>query len=264
MKIVTIYDGTLHAKKALHYGIHRVQESGGELVLLQVFDRSAFIDYDAGPGAVQMAKAEMAVHLDWAKRHLEEHAAGLRVRMITEEGDTIARALHHAEAEHADLLLAPPKYQAVRMSAACPVRVIPGPILVPLDNTGSPAAGSEDVVRDAMLTGSPVLLLGVVPVHLYSRGEKQELEAVRKATSASVRRMKELLAGRGIEVRDSIRSGYPDEEILKAAEEFNVSLIMLPAGGITPSELTKASVILLEEAPRQHWVISLLPAESAA
>ena len=45
-------------------------------------------------------------------------------------------------------------------------------------------------------------------------------------------------------------AGYPDEEILKAAEEFAVSLIMLPTGGKTPSELTKAAAILLEEPER--------------
>jgi hypothetical protein len=264
MKIISIYDGTLQAKKALNFGIHRVRESGGELILLQVFDMSAFIDYDAGPRAEEMVRAEMARHLDWAKRHLQENAAGLSVRFITEEGDTIARAVHYAEAEDVDLLLAPPRFQSVRKAVSCPVRLIPGPIVVPLDSSGSPAAGVDDIIREATLAGSPVLLLGVVPVHLYSREEKHELEAVRKGTVATVRQMKEVLVGRGIEVRDIVRSGYPDEEILKAADECAASLIMLPAGGITPSELTKASAILLDEAPRQRWVISLLPAENAA
>jgi nucleotide-binding universal stress UspA family protein len=206
----------------------------------------------------------MGRHLEWAKRHLEEHAAGLLVGILSEEGDTIARALYHAEADHIDLLLAPPRFQAVSASAPCPVRVIPGPILVPIDSSGSPAAGTERIVREATVTASPVLLLGVVPVHLYSREEKKELESVRKETVAAVRLAKDVLASRGIEVRDVIRSGYPDEEILKAAAEHAVSLIMLPAGGLTPSELSKAAAILLEEAPRHHWVISFFPVEGVA
>jgi nucleotide-binding universal stress UspA family protein len=264
MKILVVYDGTLQAKKALNYGIHAVGESGGELLLLQVFDRSAFVDYDAGPRAEDAARAERAGHLAWAMRHLQEEAPGLLVRIIEEEGDTVSRAVHHAATEHVDLLLAPPAFRVLRTTAPCAVRIIPGLILLPLDSSGSPAAGVGEVVREATLTGSPVLLLGIVPVHLYSREEKLELEAVRQETEASVRRVKGLLAGQGIEVRDAIRSGYPDEEILKAAEEHSASLIMLPAGGVTPSELSKAASILLEEAPHQRLVISLFPAAGAA
>jgi nucleotide-binding universal stress UspA family protein len=264
MKILILYDGTLHAKKALNYGIDTIGRSKGELLLLQVFDRSSFVDYDAGPAAEDAARAEKAGHLEWAKHYLQEKAPDLPVRIIREEGDAVSLAVHHAAAEQVDLLLVPPAFRSARAAASCPVRIIPGPILVPLDSSGSPAAGVEEIGREANLTGSSVLLLGVVPVHLYSREEKQELEAVRKGTVASVKRAKKMLEGQGIEVRDAIRSGYPDEEILKAAEEHNASLIMLPAGGITPSELSKAAAILLEEAPRQHWVISLFPAEGAA
>ena len=264
MKILVMYDGTLQAKKTLNYGIGKIQESGGELILLQVFDPAIFIDYDAGPRAAEMARAEMAGHIDWAKRHLEEKASGLMVRIITEEGDSVARALYHAEAEHVDLLLTPPRFKSVRKTAACPVRLIPGPILVPVDSSGSPAAGVDLIVREAVAAGSPVLLLGVVPVHLYSREEKQELDAVRRETMRAVKRAKELLAGRGFDVSDVIRSGYPDEEILKAAEEHAVSLIMMPAGGTTPSELSKAAAILQDDAPHHHWILSLLPAAGTA
>jgi nucleotide-binding universal stress UspA family protein len=62
----------------------------------------------------------------------------------------------------------------------------------------------------------------------------------------------------GVDVSEIIRSGYPDEEILKTAEEYSVSLIMLPAGGKTPSELTKAAAILLDEPDRLHMPVQLL------
>ncbi len=75
--------------------------------------------------------------------------------------------------------------------------------------------------------------------------------------------MKASLAGKGVEVSEVLRSGYPDEEILKAADEYAASLIMLPAGGKTPSELTKAASILLDEPERARMPIELMQTAEA-
>jgi nucleotide-binding universal stress UspA family protein len=75
--------------------------------------------------------------------------------------------------------------------------------------------------------------------------------------------MRTSLAAEGVEVSEVLRSGYPDEEILKAAEEYAVSLIMLPAGGKTPSELTKAASILLDEPERARMPIELMQTAEA-
>jgi nucleotide-binding universal stress UspA family protein len=136
---------------------------------------------------------------------------------------------------------------------------MPGIILVPVDNSETLLADKENIIEEARATGSKVLLMGIVPVHLYSPAEREELEQVKKETAATVRKIKNALSGQGSEVSEVIRSGYPDEEILKAAEEYAASLIMLPAGGKTPSELTKAAAILLDEPERVHMPIELLP-----
>jgi hypothetical protein len=67
------------------------------------------------------------------------------------------------------------------------------------------------------------------------------------------------LQERGVKTRALLRSGYPDEEILKVAEEYRVSLILLPAGGTTPSELSKAAAILTDEPGRLPWPVFLVP-----
>jgi len=77
-------------------------------------------------------------------------------------------------------------------------------------------------------------------------------------------KLKKLLAEQGIEVSESFRSGYPDEEILKEASERSVSLILLPSGGTTPSELSQAAAILLDENEQVQWPVSLLPAGGTA
>jgi nucleotide-binding universal stress UspA family protein len=120
-------------------------------------------------------------------------------------------------------------------------------------------ANKEDIIKETKATRSKVLLLGIVPVHLYSTAEKAELEQVRKRTIATVKKMKNTLTREGVEVSEAIKSGYTDEEILKATEEYSVSLIMLPAGGKTPSELTKAAAILLDEPDRARMPILLMP-----
>lgn len=264
MNILIAYDGTLNAKKALRYGIQKVQESGGgSLTVLQIFDRNLFVDYDAGLRAEEIARSEMVRHLDEAKKIATETAAGIPVSFITDEGKVTERITYYVGAVRPDLVIAPPRYRDIGSSLTCPVTVVPGTILVPVDSIGSTAAAIDTIVQEALTTGSKVLVLGVVPVHLYSREEKKELERVKKETASSMKQLKKTLADKGIEVMESLRGGYPDEEILKAASEHAVSLILLPSGSTTPSELSKAASILLDESERLKWPVFLLPAATA-
>jgi len=264
MKILTIYDGTLQSKTALQYGLRKTKEKTGELIVLQVFPSGQFIDYDAGPRAEEIARAEASRYRREAETIINE-AGGcdLRVRLLSEEGDTIEEALRVAETEKVDLLLATPRYKVLAKKASCPVYIMPGLILVPVDNSEMLMQDRENILAESRATGSKILLLGIVPIHLYNAAEKAELEQVRAGTAAMVKRMSVSLAGQGVEVSEMLRSGYPDEEILKAADEHAVSLIMLPAGGKTPSELTKAASILLDEPERVSMPIELMQAADA-
>lgn len=263
MNILVVYDGTLHAKKALLYGLKKVREAGGEITVLQVFDPRLFIDYDAGPQAEEMARKEATQSLAEARQIVSEQGAGLAVQIISDEGDAGQKVREYVESERPGLVLAPPRYRELAKTLTCPLTLVPGTILVPIDTTGSPAASADRIVSEAASTGSKVLLLGVVPVHLYSREEKKDLERVKKEITAAIKKLKKTLAERGIAVSELVRSGYPDEEILKAAGEHAVSLILLPSGGAVPSELTKAAAILLDEADRLKWPMFLLPSADA-
>jgi nucleotide-binding universal stress UspA family protein len=266
MNILVVYDGTLHAKKALLYGLKKVQGAGGEVTVLQVFDPRLFIDYDAGPQAEEMARKEASQSLAEAKQIVSEQGSDIAVRIISDEGDAAQKVLEYVEAERPGLVLAPHRYRELAKTLTCPLTLVPGTILVPMDNTGSPAASIDRIVSEANSTGSKILLLGVVPVHLYSKEEKKDLERVKKEINASVKKMKKTLAEKGIavsEIVEIVRSGYPDEEILKAAGEHAVSLILLPSGSTVPSELSKAAAIILEESERLKWPVFLLPSADA-
>lgn len=184
--------------------------------------------------------------------------AGDRVRFLREEGDAVEIALRIAGREEVDLILCSPRYRRLSEQAGCPVYVIPGAILVPVDSAYAASAGREAISAEARLTSSKVVVLGIVPIHLYSSTERAEIELVRKRTAEAVKQVRMLLEEQGIDVQEVIRSGYPDEEILKAADAFSISLIMLPVGGKTPSELTKAAAILLEEPQRVKRPVYLL------
>ncbi len=259
MKIVSVYDGTLHSKTALRYGIGKIKEKGGELTVLHVFEAGLFIDYDAGPKAEEIARAESKRHLLDVENIIREAGSGVAIRLVTEEGDPEREVLRAAQAGNADLVLVTPRYKSIAKKARVPVYIIPGTILAPVDNTYTDAH-MEAVSAEAGATGSKVLLLGIVPVHLYSAGEQGEVEKIRKETAAIVRKLRKRLSEKGTECSEVIRSGYPDEEILKAADEHGVSLIMLPAGGKTPSELSKAAEILRAEPENIRRPICLMPA----
>ena len=257
MKILTVYDGTIHSKTALRYGLRKAAEKKAELIVLQVFESALFLDYDAGPRAEEIARAETARHRRDAEAIIK--AAGpVPVRFLSEDGDTIERAVRAADADNVDLILCTARYKAIAKRTSRLVYSMPGTILVPVDSSDAIKADRDAIVAEARLAGSRVLLLGVVPIHLYTPAEQEELERVRKKTAAAVKQERKMLEEQGIEANEAVRAGYPDEEILKAAEEFAVSLIMLPTGGKTPSELTKAAAILLEEPERIRRPVQLL------
>jgi len=264
MKILVAYDGTIHAQNALKYGIRKIREKGGEVLLLQIFDSTLFVDYDAGPKAVEMARAEAAQQLAIARQIIQDTAAGITTRIVSEEGDAEQTLLSYAEAEHPELILVPPRYKALAKKAPCPVYSIPGVILVPVDNTDTQLANMDSIREEATATGSLVILLGTIPVHLYSREEKRELEKVKKETNTRLNRIDTMLVEAGITTKKVMRLGYPDEEILKAAEEFSASLVILPSGGTTSSELRKAAAMLLHESVRLKMPFLLVPARKTA
>jgi nucleotide-binding universal stress UspA family protein len=264
MKILTLYDGTIQSKTALRYGLKKARETGGELIILQVFQSSLFLDYDAGPRAEELARAEAARHRLDAENIIYEAGEGAAVRMVSEDGEAVPAAVRLAETERVELLLASPRYKALARTAPCPVHIMPGTILVPVDSSEALMADKDLIIEEARATNSKVLLLGIVPVHLYSAAEKKELDAVRGATGTGVGKILSALRGQGLQVSETIRSGYPDEEILRAAEEHSATLIMLPSGGKTPSELTKAAAILLDEPERIPLPVRIIRAAEAS
>lgn len=260
MKILISYDGTIQAKKGLRYSLQKAREKGGEVLILHIFDPSLFVDYDAGPQAEAMARAEAAAQLAEAGGLVDKLAAGIPVRIFSDEGDAEHLILRRAEEEGVDMIVTQPRFKGIAKSAAGPVHIIPGTILVPVDSTNSATLSLATITEEVLAAGSKVVVVGIVPVHLYSREEKKELGRVQKETTASVKALRKAIAALGIETRDAVRSGYSDEEILKAADEFGASLIILPSGGATPSELSKAAAILTEEPERVKRPVLLVPA----
>jgi hypothetical protein len=156
MKILTIFDGTLQSKTALHYGINKAREKGGEVVVLHVFQSSLFIDYGAGPGADELARTEWAQHTRDAETIIDKEGSGVLIRLQAEEGEPEQELLRYAMSEHPDLILATPRYKGVAKAAPCPVYIMPGTILVPVDNSDA-ALGLDKIIGEAKATESKVL-----------------------------------------------------------------------------------------------------------
>jgi len=263
MKILVAYDGTIDSKTALKYGIDKVREKGGELLLLSVFNSNLFIHYDGGLGAQDAARRELAGFVEEARALLSETASDIKSRLILEEGNPEKEIVRYAKAEEADVILLTPRYKAVLKNAPCPVSIIPGNLLVPQDNSELPAITLEKIIKEAKATASKVVLLGVVPIHIYSSSEKHVMEKVKKETSAVMKKTKKALDEQGIDVKEIMRSGYPDEEILKVADEFSVSMIIITADRNTPSELNKAASIILEETDSLTRPVLFVPESNA-
>jgi nucleotide-binding universal stress UspA family protein len=260
MKVLTLYDGSLHAKTALTYSYYKANQCDGELMVLLVFQNSLYLDYDGGLMAQRAARADMEKYIQEVGAFLKSQEPGTRVRMITVNGEPEQELLQTARSEKADLVVVPERYRAVGASSPCPVSMVPGFVLVPVDSTNMLLSKTDDIIAEAKKTGAKVLVLGVIPIHLYGMKETDELEQVKNETLLSIKNMKKIISAQGVETSELMRSGYPYEEILKVADEYSASVIMLPSGGMSLSELTKAAAILLDEPSRLKRPIHLLEA----
>jgi len=113
MKVLVAYDGTLHAKVALRYGLEKVRESGGELVALHVFNSDLFIDYDAIPEAEEIARRESLRYVEELEGIIREEGDGVKARIIVEDGNPEKEILSYAKTENVDILLCPPRYKSI-------------------------------------------------------------------------------------------------------------------------------------------------------
>ncbi|MBI5189263.1 MAG: universal stress protein [Nitrospirae bacterium] len=247
MKMLIAYDGTINAKNALRYGLGRLKAEGGSAVVLHLFHSALFVDYGAGPNAESMARAESARRLAEARRIVDEAGGVPWVRFEEKDGEPGEELLGYAGEVRFDVILAPAKYASVSDTAPCPVITFPGTILVPVDSTGYGADAIGRILAEARATGSRAVLLGVLPVHMYAASESAELKKVESETRAYLKEIGKALKKEGVETVEAMRPGYPDEEILRAMDEFRVSMVVIPTAEDSPSEVAKASSMIREE-----------------
>lgn len=118
MKVLVIYDGTLDSQAALQYGIRRVREHGGDLVVLAVFPAHLFIDYDAGPKAEEVVRRELFVHVDDALELIRAQG-DVHAQIIMVDGRAEDEVLRCAGNEKVDLIVSPPSFESVTEKAFC-------------------------------------------------------------------------------------------------------------------------------------------------
>jgi hypothetical protein len=258
MKYLIVFDGTLSAKEVLRYGLCRAQRFEAEVVVLAVFHAGLFVGYD-GMHAESRARREFESGLQDVRTLIHQHGSGLQISMFSAEGDPEESILNVAKTEQVDLLLLSPRYRRLQRQASVPVAVIPGTLLLPVDSSHEALGIVDRVAQEALESGSSVVVLGVVPVHLYSRSESDELQAVHARTVSGLNLVLDALHARGINARSLVRSGYPDDEIIHTAAEISASSIIFPGGGVAPSELRKAAHVLLTDREHAHFPLLFVP-----
>lgn len=263
MKYLIAYDGTLSSRDVLRYGLRRAGRSGAEVAVLSVFHGELFAGYD-GLHAETRARREFEAGLQEVRALIKALDCGRPVSLFSAEGNPEESILSVAESEGVDLILLAPRYRRLQRRTSIPVAIIPGTILLPVDSSSEALHIVGQVAQEALESGSPVVVLGIVPVHLYSRSEARELETVRQRTVAALDRASAALREHGISVRSIIRSGYPDDEIIRTALEVFASTIIFPGGGISPSELRKAAHVLLTDRGHAHFPLLFVPQSGTA
>ncbi|HMK44822.1 MAG TPA: universal stress protein [Dissulfurispiraceae bacterium] len=263
MKLLILYDGTLSGRNLLRYGLRRAMRTQDEAVVLTVFRNDLFIGYD-GFAAEATARKEFEANYTYARRLAESFGKELDVSFYTAEGNVDDALVMTTRDEHFDMVLVTPRYSGLQKRIGVPVAVIPGTLLVPVDSSRDVLSIVETVSLEAAESQSSVVLVGIIPIHLYSRSEDKELRNLREATEKALQNMQSSLQDAGVIAEATIRSGYPDDEILRAAAECNASMIFFPGGGKTPSELRKAAHVISSERARSPWPLVFVASREGA
>jgi Universal stress protein family len=124
MKILVAYDETLDAESALKYGIRKVCESGGDLIVLNVFPKHLFIDYDAGPKAEEIARRESFTRVEGALQLVRTYGRNVRARLIMVDGHAGDEVLSYAKSEDVDLIVSPPSFDSIAGKAFCLMDIV--------------------------------------------------------------------------------------------------------------------------------------------
>jgi nucleotide-binding universal stress UspA family protein len=125
VKILLVYNGTVNAKAALRYAISRARAHQAVLVVLFVFHRDLFIDYDAGPGAEEVARKEWALQREEALRILDAEGQDIRKRLVVTDGNWDEEILATARQERVDIIFSPQRLPEIAKKSFCPVYFIP-------------------------------------------------------------------------------------------------------------------------------------------
>jgi nucleotide-binding universal stress UspA family protein len=263
MKYLIVHDGTLSARKLLRYGLERAVRTGASVMVLSVFPAPLFSGYE-GMHAEARARREYEASLEDTRAVLKTFDDRLDVSLYSADGDPEEVILSTAESEQVGTILLTPRYRRIQRKTSVPVAIVPGTLLLPVDSSNEAMGIIGQVAQEARESGSSVIILGVVPVHLYSRSEKMALRAVEEATLGTMNRVLTVLRAEGVDARPILRSGYPDDEILRAANEFTISTVIFPQGGVAPSELRKAAHVLLAEREQARVPLLFVPAAEGA
>lgn len=113
MKVLVPYDGTLNAKDALRHAMKKVQDNGGELVVLSIFNSEMFVDYDSIPQAEEYARKEMNRYLAEAEGIIKTDAKGIKAFIIEAEGDPEKVISKTIKEEKVDFVICPTSFRSI-------------------------------------------------------------------------------------------------------------------------------------------------------
>jgi nucleotide-binding universal stress UspA family protein len=248
LNVLITHDGSADAESALRYSALKVKENGGGMISLYIFRR---------PGDVERDYSDRVWTLD---THYEKNCSGhIEFNVLIGKGDPKTEILDYARTEKVDLIIAVPSCASLLQGTSIPVVTIPATILVPMGDQAMQESVISQITGEALLSCSKVLLLGIVPIHLYNPSEEAELVAVKEATLRAMEQAVSALSKRGIQAEEMLRMGYPDEEIIKVAQENRASMIVIPCASDLSSELSKAASIILDEIKQVNIPILYVP-----
>jgi Universal stress protein family len=124
MKVMVAYDGSPDARAALAYGIKKVKASGGELIACHLLRRNIFQDDEGELYTTEETLQDSLRRAETVNTLVDRKGSKIRTTIVFAVNRTSHDILQYAAKVEADLIVAPPEFDALMGKACCLVDIV--------------------------------------------------------------------------------------------------------------------------------------------
>lgn len=240
MKISVLIDETIYSISALKHVLTELAKPDDEVFVIKFTNDLVPIHYEATIYARELVAEGFRKNWQLADKIVASSNNKTKITVSEAYADIQTVIDNHIAMCLPNLIYLPKIYKKqLKLKQLC-YFFCPAVAVLPVENN----ALNEQLLRRFSMTAElcfdDVIIQGLIPVHLYSATEQEQLNKLSAMVQSTTKALSKALSKAHIKNRYSICSGFMDEEIMKLVKTKNIDCLFFAPQLDSPSELYKA------------------------